>query len=67
MLRGTRRACTASAGGIRGPVSARHRLALLRAKGPLALNALAYAIRVLGYTGRASLQPPAWLCFAELS
>ncbi|WP_328493454.1 hypothetical protein OHS59_12325 [Streptomyces sp. NBC_00414] len=48
-------------------MSARHRLALLRAKGPLALNALAYAIRVLGYTGRASLQPPAWLCFAELS
>lgn len=28
---------------------------------------LAHAIQVLGYTGRASLQRPAWLCFTELS
>lgn len=28
---------------------------------------LAYAIQVLGYTGRAGLQRPAWLCFTELS
>lgn len=28
---------------------------------------LAYAIRVLGYTGRPGLQRPAWLCFTDLS